>query len=120
MAFFQKYGIWIAIVAMSLMFAGAGTAKLMGVAQLHELFARFGLPAWFVYFVAVCEIAGAAGLYIRKLSTLAAAGLALIMLAAIGFHVTFDPLQMAFPALVLLVLAIIVAEVRRKDAFWTA
>ncbi len=120
MAVLQKYGIWVAIVVMSLVFAAVGIAKLMGVEQLHELFARFGLPAWFAYFIGVSEIAGAVGLYVRKLSALAAAGLAIIMVGAIGFHAAFDPLQMAVPAAVLLILSGIVVAVRRKDGFWTA
>ena len=120
MAVLQKYGIWIAIVAMSLMFAGAGTAKLMGVEQMHESFANMGLPAWFGYFIGVSEIAGAIGLYVRKLSALAAAGLAIIVASAIGYHAAFDPMQMAIPAAVLLMLSIIVVAVRRKDGFWTA
>lgn len=119
MTVLQKYGIWIAIVVLSLLFAGAGIAKLMGVEQMHVSFTNMGTPKWFGYFIGASEVAGAAGLYIRRLSTLAAAGLAVIMLGAIGYHVTFDPLQLAIPAVALLILLMYVAQIRLKDAFWT-
>ena len=81
-------------------------------------FCETGHAAWFGYFVGICEIAGAIGVYLRKLSALAAAGLAIIMIGAVGYHVTYDPIGNAVPALVLLIFAAIVFTKRRANGFW--
>ena len=118
MDFVRKNWIWAVIGLMSLAFAVAGIAKLMGVPELHATFAKIGMPAWFGYFIGACEVAGAIGVYLRKLSALAAAGLAIIMIGAVGYHVTYDPLEKAVPALVLLIIADLVVAKRRTDGFW--
>ena len=118
MAFVQKNWIRAVIGLASLAFAAAGIGKLMGNPMMHASFAKLGMPGWFGYFIGCCEIAGAVGLYLRKLSALAAAGLAIIMIGAVGYHVTYDPIGNAVPALVLLILSAIVVMKRRGDAFW--
>ena len=115
MEFVRRNWIWAAIVLVSIGFAAAGIAKLMGVPAVHANFAKLGMPAWFGYF---SEIAGAIGVYLRKLSALAAAGLAIIMIGAVGYHVTYDPLGNAVPALVLLLLSGAIVAERRADGFW--
>ena len=87
----------------------------MGVPMVHQSFADLGLPGWFGYFIGVCEIAGAIGLYIRRLSGLAAAGLGIIMIGAVYYHVTYDPPQAAIPAIVLLLLSAYIFTQRRED-----
>ena len=69
----MKYVLWAAIGLSALAFAAAGVAKLMGVPMVHASFANMGLPSWFGYFIGICELAGAIGLLIRRLSGLAAA-----------------------------------------------
>ena len=118
MEFVRKNWIWAVIVLTSVAFAAAGIAKLMSVSEMHASFAKLGLPGWFGYFIGCCEIAGAIGLYLRKLSALAAAGLVIIMIGAVGYHVTYDPLGNAVPALVLLILSAIVVTKRRGEGFW--
>ena len=118
MEFVRRNWIWAAIVLVSIGIAAAGIAKLMGVPAVHANFAKLGMPAWFGYFIGTCEIAGAIGVYLRKLSALAAAGLAIIMIGAVGYHVTYDPLGNAVPALVLLLLSGAIVAERRADGFW--
>ena len=110
--------VWALIALAGLAFAAAGTAKLMGVPQLHASFATMGLPAWFGYFIGACELAGAIGLFIRKLSAIAASGLVAIMLGAIFFHIHYEVVANAVPAIVLTVLLAIIISVRRHDAIW--
>lgn len=84
-------------------FAAAGVAKLMGVPAVHGSFEMMGLPGWFGYFIGAAEAAGAVGLLMSRTRKLAAAGLIIIMIGAIYFHVAYA-VPSALPATVLLVL----------------
>jgi len=89
----------------------AGGSKLAG-AQMHvESFTHYGLPVAFMYFIGAAEVAGAIGLWISRVSALAAMGLVVIMLGAIIMHVIHDPIMMAMPAAVFTVLLAIVVIV---------
>ena len=116
MNFLQKYGVLIVSAVLALIVGAAGIAKLMGVPMVHQSFAILGLPAWFGYFIGAAEVAGAVGLFIRPLSSLAAAGLAIIGAGAVYFHVTHTPLSDGVPAFVVLILALFVAVKRRTAA----
>lgn len=113
MSFLQKNGVLIASIVLALIVAAAGTAKLMGVPMVHMSFGILGLPTWFGYFIGACEVAGAIGLFIRPLSALAAAGLAIIGAGAVYFHLMHTPLSQGIPAFVVLVLAVFIAVKRR-------
>jgi putative oxidoreductase len=108
--------VWIAIALGALAYAAAGISKVLGVEQMAQSFTHFHLPLWFMTFIGACEIAGAVGLLIRRLSALAAVGLAIIMVGAIYMHLTYDAPPMAAPAAVLLVLMGFVAWQRRRGA----
>lgn len=110
---------WVAITLAGLAFAAAGAAKLLGVPQLHASFAIMGLPVWFGYFIGLCELSGGIGLFIRKLSALAACGLLCIMAGAIYFHVHYEVATHAIPALALSGLLIAIIAGRRGDLFNT-
>ncbi len=114
----RKYGISVAVFLTSLGFGAAGIMKLAGATEPLEAFARFGLPVEFAYFVGACEVAGAVGLYIRPLTPLAAACLALLMLGAVTLHLAYDPLLMALPAAGLLFNSVLIFYARRNEAFW--
>ena len=90
--------------------------KLLGVEEMHMSFAVLGLPVWFGYFIGACEVAGGIGIWIRKLSGLAAAGLFIITAGAVYFHVVYTPVTMAIPALVLAILAAIIFMASRSNA----
>jgi len=100
---------------MGLVTLGGGGAKLAGVPEVHQSFSLMGLPAWFGYFIGACEVAGAIGIWIRPLSALAAAGIAIIMLGANYFHVVHTPIAQTIPALVILLICIYIFRTRRGD-----
>ncbi len=104
----KKHGINATKISLALILLMAGGAKLAGIEEMHQSFSALGLPGWFGYFIGFCEIAGAIGLFINPLSALAAAGISIIMLGAIYFHVMYTPMVNAIPAMVLLALSIII------------
>ncbi|MBJ7536720.1 DoxX family protein [Marinomonas transparens] len=112
---FKKYGLWAIMALTALAFIAGGVGKLMGVPMMHQSFATLGLPVFFGYFIGVCEISGAIGLFIKKLSSLAAAGLALIMIGAMYYHAVYDQANF-IPAALLFVFAIIIFFARKKDS----
>lgn len=104
-------------VLLALAFAGAGLSKLAGPAAAGEAFTHFGYPAWLALFIGTCETAGAVGLIVSRLRLLAALGLSIIMLGAIGSHLLNDPPANALPALVLLaLLTSVIVLIRRRTA----
>jgi putative oxidoreductase len=109
MSLLQKYGVLIASLILALIVGAAGIAKLMGVPMVHQSFAILGLPSWFGYFIGAAEVAGAVGLFIPKLSRLAATGLAIIGAGAVYFHIMHTPISQGVPATVVLALALFIA-----------
>lgn len=115
----KKIAFWVITFLTAAAFAAAGIAKLMGVPQLHASFAMMGLPVWFGYFIGACELSGAIGLLIPRISSLAASGLITIMLGALYFHVQVEHVPShGVPALVLTLLLAVVIMVRRKQAIF--
>lgn len=111
----KPVGLWVLIGLAALVFAAAGGAKLAGVEMMHQSFAQMGLPPAFGYLIGLFEVLGAIGLLIRRLSAAAAAGLAVIMVGAIGYHLAFDPVSAAIPAVVLFAICATVAVARKPD-----
>lgn len=100
----DKFLVLRVLLALPLLLAGS--AKLAGVPQLHASFAMMGLPAGFGYFIGAAEVAGAIGLFIEPLRRLAALGIALVMVGALGFHIGYTPLAQGLPAAILLGLSL--------------
>ena len=71
---------------MSLIFLASGFAKLLSLEFELAAFARWGYPEGFMYFIGILEVAGALGLWLRKLTALAGLGLAVLMLGAVATH----------------------------------
>ena len=111
----KPVGLWVLIGLAALVFAAAGGAKLTGVEMMHQSFAKMGLPPAFGYMIGLFEVLVAIGLLIRRLSAAAAAGLAVIMIGAIGYHLAFDPVSAAIPAVVLFAICATVAVARKPD-----
>ena len=113
----KNKALLVITIVLALQFLAAGLGKLVGVEPMQEAFARFGFPIAFMYFIGICEVAGAIGLFIRKTAMLAAIGLAIIMVGAVGCHLMFDPPppQVIHP-LVVLVLASTAAYLNMKLA----
>ena len=78
----------------------------MGVPALHASFEIMGLPGCFGYFIGLAEAAGAVGLLLACTRKLAAAGLSVIMVRAIYFHLAYG-IPSAIPAAALLALCVL-------------
>ena len=100
----MKIVTWVLMALVSMVVIGAGFAKLSGVEMTLVSFATLGLPVWFGKFIGVAEVAGGIGLWHRKTSSLAAAGLSVIMFGAVYYHVVYTPISEAIPALVILLI----------------
>jgi hypothetical protein len=113
----ETFIYYLLLTMMSLGFIGASLPKLMGDPHAIAGFAQAHLPAWFMYFVGCCELAGAIGLWIRKLSLYAAYGLWIILAGAVVTTLIFVNASMAvMPLVYALVLWIIVWMQKRRNA----
>ena len=83
----KSQAVWIASVALAVVFMGAGAAKLAGLPLMVEMFQRFGLPHWVLLTVGVLEILGALLLLNGATRPYAATGLAVVMIGASLAHV---------------------------------
>lgn len=90
---------------LSLIFLASGGAKLAGLEFEIAAFERWGYPLWFMYFTGAVEVAGGIGLLIRRLSALAAAGLAAMMIGAVATHVIHAEWGMLVAATIILALS---------------
>jgi len=115
--------LWSVQGLLALVFLFAGGVKL--VTPLDELMAQMPLPlpGWFVLFIGVAEVLGALGLmlpgltHIRPgLTPLAAAGLVVIMVGAVGYTVLAGDVLPALLPLVVGLLAAFVAYGRWRLA----
>ena len=82
--------------------------------NMREEFAAYGLPVWFMWVIGIIKVSLAivliAGLWFTSLTRPAAAGLALLMLSAVGMHFKVgDPLKKWLPATSMLILCFTVA-----------
>ncbi|MGH7883087.1 MAG: DoxX family protein [Candidatus Dormibacteraceae bacterium] len=79
--------LWVLQILLALVFAFAGSLKLIGVPQMVTFFTMLGVGQWFRYMVGSLELAGAIGLLIPRLSGLAALGLVGVMVGATATQV---------------------------------
>lgn len=105
----MKFLLLAAVGWTTLVMVAGGAAKLTGHPMAHAPFAALGLPPWFGYLIGICELAGAAGLWFRQTSQIAAVGVAGIMLGAIYYHLSYPPLPAGIPALLVLLSTALIA-----------
>lgn len=110
---------WVPLVLLALPMMAAGTAKLMGVEQVHQSFAMMGLPAGFGYFIGAAEVAGGIAILIPRLAALSAIGLAIIMAGAAYFHIAYEQ-PPALPAFIFIGLCIYAFWLRKSQLFFLA
>ncbi|MEQ8706898.1 MAG: DoxX family protein [Phaeodactylibacter sp.] len=104
---------WIIAVLLSLAFLMAGITKITGQAEMVLNFERWGISKNMMYFIGLCEIAAAVGMYLKKWRALAAIGLALLLLGAIGTHIRVG--EPFIPPLVLLILSGLLVWLRKEE-----
>ena len=110
------------LLAALFLFAGLGS-KLLNPEEATELFSgHFGYPAYLALFIGACETAGAIGILIPRLATVAAAGLAIIMAGAAVSHLQAGDAarDVMVPLVVLALLAFVgwsrLPDLRRRSA----
>jgi hypothetical protein len=108
-------------VLLALAFAGAGVPKILAQPKMVEAAAHLGLPVRSFRIIGLVEVAAAAGLLIglawAPLGIAAAAGLVLLMIGAIVFHVRAkDPVEAMAPVVVLAVLSVVTLVLRITSA----
>ena len=108
----MKYAPWSPNGFVSLIMLMGGGSKLAGSQMALQSFADLGLPGWFPTFIGICEVAGAIGIWLRRTSMLAAMGIAIIMIGAVYYHVTFPPVAAAAPAGIVLLICVWIASRR--------
>ena len=90
-----KIALWLLIGLTAFAFSAAGFLKLFGDEMYSDSFNAMGLPDVF--------------------GDVIAAGLASIMVGAVGYHLHYESLAEAVPAIILLVFSVIIVFARRRD-----
>lgn len=96
--------LWVLQVLLGLLFVWAGGMKL--VLPLEQLAGPVALPGWFLRFIGVVELLGGLGLILpgllrirTGLTPLAAAGLVILMIGAVGITLAGGPKTAAMAAI---------------------
>jgi hypothetical protein len=117
----MNVALWIIQALLALLFLFAGGAKL--VMSVEEMTKQIALPGLFLRFIAVCEILGALGLVLPwllrirpGLTSLAAAGLLIIMIGATALTLMTGDVVTALLPLVVGLLCAFVAYGRWRSA----
>ena len=111
-----KTVLWVLSILLGAMFVFSGGMKLLKPAEVKPMFVHYGYAAWFATFIGVCEALGGLGLLLPRLAALAAAGLTIIMAGAVYTHWSHQEFTHGLVPLVLLLLLIVVAWMRMKEA----
>jgi uncharacterized membrane protein YphA (DoxX/SURF4 family) len=97
---------WVLQILLGLAFIASGFNKLRDLTATVDMFGKMGLPSLLAYIVGGAELLGGIGLFVPRLTRLAAVGLVVIMIGAVIMHAIKIPggLAAGIPALVLLLL----------------
>lgn len=96
--------LWVLQGLLAAFFVFASAPKLFGQQMAAEMFDKIGYGGWFMYFTGIVELAGAIGLVIPRLSSLAASGLAIVMVCATIANLTALEMPIAAPQTIVLAL----------------
>ena len=110
----RRIGAWTLQGILAAAFLAAGAAKLAGVPYMVELFGQIGLGQWFRVVTGVVEVTGAVALLVPGLASVGALWLGATMVGAVTTHV-FVLHTRPVPAIVLVVLNAVVADLRRDE-----
>ena len=117
----MTYALWVLQLLLGLLFMFAGGSKL--VMPIEEMTKDIALPGWFLRGIGVCELLGGLGLILpglfrirTGLTSLAAAGLVIIMIGATVITVMTMGVGMALVPFIVGVLAAFLAYARWRVA----
>jgi len=99
--------LWVVQILVGLDFIFGAYMKLSGMPHMVEMFDHIGAGQWLRYFVGFCELAGGIGLMISPLASLAAMGLAALMVGALYTNIFI--LDESLAPLLWLILASVIA-----------
>ena len=102
-------------VLLSLAFLMTGIMKLTGAEMAKAGFEGWGYPVMFMYFIGLCEVAGAIGLWLRRFSFAAKVCIILLMAGAVLTHLVFDTFQEAVPPVILIILTAVTLVLHRRE-----
>ena len=111
----KMIALWVLRVVVGLAFLAAGGSKLAGAPAMVAMFAKIGFGQWFRILTGLLEVAGAIGLLVPRFAVYAASMLAVVMVGAIGFHLTTlggNPV----PPIILLLLAILIVWLSKRTS----
>lgn len=103
---------WALQLVLASQFVAGGLLKLTGDPRMVAMFTEIGAGHWLRILVGVCEVSGALGLVVPRLTRHAAAGLVALMLGATVVNVAVLGISPALP-LIYLVVALVVTLLRR-------
>lgn len=102
-------------VLMTLAFLGSGIMKLTGGEMVKATFEGWGYPILFAYFIGLCEVAGAIGLWLRRFSYAAKICFIILMAGAVLTHLVFDGVGEAMTPIILIVLTAVALVLHRRE-----
>ena len=105
----------VVTVLLSLAFLLSGIVKLTGAEQMRQGFENWGYPIFFMYFIGLCEVAGAIGLWLRRFSLAAKVCFIILMAGAASTHLVFDTFKEAMAPVILMILTAVVLALHRKE-----
>jgi uncharacterized membrane protein YphA (DoxX/SURF4 family) len=104
--------LWTAQIVLAVFFVVAAAPKLFGEPTTVASFESIGFGQWFRYLTGTCELAGAIGLLIPRLSGVAALGLVGVMVGATATNLFLLP-GMAPAAVVTVLLGVVFVLIAR-------
>lgn len=104
---------WGTSILLAGMFVMAGWSKASGAPMMVQGFTHWGMPLWFMYALGVAELAGAVGLLIPRLAVWASLSLSVVMVGAVGTHLSFG--EPATTPGVLLLALMLLSYARRQE-----
>lgn len=110
----QSIALSVICTIMAGLFFSAGASKLLGLAPFDGYFQLWGYPVWFMYFIGLVEIVGAALLIIPNLTVFGTILLGSTMIGAALTHSMFQESSMSITAMGLLVTLTFVGYIRRQ------
>jgi hypothetical protein len=120
----MTYALWIVQALLAALFLFAGGMKLvMPIEEMTKQMPQIPMPGWFLRFIGVCEVLGALGLILPGLlrtrpglTSLAAAGLVIIMIGAVAITLVAGDVMAALMSAVVGLFAACVAYGRWRLA----